>query len=437
MDQTQTLGMSVIAPAAAAPVRLVPIKRATADFGALPLPDSAHGLDVAPDRASVWSSLRNGPLRVAIIGSGNWGTATAKIMAENTAKSYLFHKQVNMYVYEEMFQGKKLTEIINTEHENKKYLPGIKLPSNLVAFADAREAAKGANILVFCLPHQFVPNVCKTLKGHIGKFCKGISLIKGLICRNGKAELISAEIGKMLNIDMCVLSGANVANDIGLGQFSETTIGYSDLETASLMQQLFDTPYFRVNLVRDIPGVEVCGALKNIVALAAGFSDGLGYGSNTKAAIVRMGMVEMRKFAHTFFEGVLEETFFDSCGFADVITTCYGGRNRKSAEAFVKTGKSWKQLEQDLLGGQKIQGTGTAEEVYEVLRANNLLDEFPLFQTTYRIAFKGANPKEIVTIFMSETPRPLEQYGSPKLLLKLASQSAPAPAPKPTGKAKL
>eukprot|EP00455_Lapot_gusevi_P049887 TRINITY_DN714_c0_g1_i7.p1 TRINITY_DN714_c0_g1~~TRINITY_DN714_c0_g1_i7.p1 ORF type:complete len:205 (+),score=75.75 TRINITY_DN714_c0_g1_i7:79-693(+) len=172
-----------------------------------------------------------------------------------------------------------------------------------------------------------------------------------------------------------------------------------------------------------VTGVEVCGALKNIVALSAGFVDGLGLGSNTKAAIIRLGLVEMRKFAHTFFEGVLEETFFDSCGLADVITTCYGGRNRQCAEQFVKTGKPWRALEKELLSGQKLQGTGTCAEVYDVLKANNLLDEFPLFHTTFRIAFQSANPTEIVTAFMSDTPRPPEQYGSPKMLLQMAAHA--------------
>jgi glycerol-3-phosphate dehydrogenase (NAD+) len=118
--------------------------------------------------------------------------------------------------------------------------------------------------------------------------------------------------------------------------------------------------------------VEICGALKNVVALAAGFCDGLGFGTNTKAAIIRIGMVEMRRFAHSFFFNVKDETFWDSTGLADLITACFGGRNRKCAEAFVKTGKPFAQLEREMLNGQKLQGTLTARGMFEFLKARGM-----------------------------------------------------------------
>ncbi len=142
--------------------------------------------------------------------------------------------------------------------------------------------------------------------------------------------------------------------------------------------------------------MELCGALKNIVAVGAGFVDGLGFGGNTKAAIIRIGLVEMMKFCKTFYKGVKTDTFFESCGVADLITTCYGGRNRKCAEAFVKTGKSWEVLEKELLGGQKLQGTLTAKEVYMVLKNQKLLGEFPFFHKVYLIAYEGEAPAGIV-----------------------------------------
>lgn len=127
-----------------------------------------------------------------------------------------------------------------------------------------------------------------------------------------------------------------------------------------------------VSCVKDTVGVEICGALKNVVALAAGFCDGLGYGTNTKAAIIRLGMMEMKRFAHTFFHDIKDETFWDSAGMADLITTCFGGRNRKCAEAFVKTGKPFAKLEEEMLNGQKLQGTLTARDVFEFLKARKM-----------------------------------------------------------------
>merc|ERR1719237_1120045 len=122
-----------------------------------------------------------------------------------------------------------------------------------------------------------------------------------------------------------------------------------------LLVELFNCQDFRVRAVDDIAGVELCGALKNIVALGAGFCDGLDYGGNTKAAIIRIGLEEMTCFIRHFHPGVKDSTFLESCGVADLITTCFGGRNRKCAEAFVKGkgAKTWQDIEKELLGGQK------------------------------------------------------------------------------------
>jgi glycerol-3-phosphate dehydrogenase (NAD+) len=150
--------------------------------------------------------------------------------------------------------------------------------------------------------------------------------------------------------------------------------------------------------VPDVAGVSLSGALKNIVALAAGFVDGLGLGGNTKAAILRIGLQEMRGFCLEFFEGSKADTFTnESAGIADLITTCYGGRNRKCAEEFAKTGKSFPELEQKLLNGQKLQGTATAEEVNNFLVARRRAHAYPLFEKVYKIAFQGMNVKEIAT----------------------------------------
>ena len=161
--------------------------------------------------------------------------------------------------------------------------------------------------------------------------------------------------------------------------------------------------------IDDVCGAEACGALKNIVALGAGFVDGLNLGGNTKAALCRIGLIEMRKFCSMFFEGVEQSTFLESCGVADLITTCYGGRNRKCAEAFAKRrvvemkstldaescSKLWNTIESELLNGQKLQGTLAAKEVYNLLKARNLLQEFPLMNVIYEISFDGKSVLDI------------------------------------------
>ncbi|RWS09660.1 glycerol-3-phosphate dehydrogenase [NAD(+)]: cytoplasmic-like isoform X1 [Dinothrombium tinctorium] len=341
--------------------------------------------------------------KVALIGSGNWGSAIAKIIGSNVQKIDYFDKEVKMYVYEEMVNGRKLTEIINTTHENVKYLPGHKLPPTIVAVPDVVEAAKDADILVFVLPHQFVPNTCKPLIGKIKPNAVGLSLIKGFGEENGNIILISNQIRSILNIECAVLMGANLANEVADEKFCETTIGCADSRAGKVLKDLVDTPNFRVTVVPDRQTVEVCGALKNIVACAAGFCDGLKFGDNTKAAVIRIGLKEMIRFCKIFYPEPRVSTFFESCGVADLITTCYGGRNRRLSEMFVKeTTKSFTDLEKEHLKGQKLQGPQTAEEVFALLKATGNETKFPLFYAVSQIAKRELEPHKLIDYLRNE-----------------------------------
>ncbi|XP_050443624.1 glycerol-3-phosphate dehydrogenase [NAD(+)], cytoplasmic isoform X2 [Adelges cooleyi] len=335
--------------------------------------------------------------KVCILGSGNWGSAIAKIIGTNAARLDSFDSCVKMYVYEEMVDGKKLTEIINTTHENVKYLPGKKLPENVVAVPDVVEAAKDADIIVFVIPHQFIPRLCSSLVGFIKPTAVGLSLIKGFdVAPGGGIDLISQIINRQLKIDVCVLMGANLANEIADEKFSETTIGCRDKRIGPILKNLIQTDYFRVSVVDDVEAVEICGALKNIVAVGAGFVDGLLLGDNTKAAIIRIGLMEMIKFADQFYAGARLSTFFESCGVADLITTCYGGRNRRVSEAYVTSGKSIEQLEAEMLNGQKLQGPITAAEVNFMLKNKSMENKFPLFTTVHKICIGELKPKDLI-----------------------------------------
>lgn len=126
------------------------------------------------------------------------------------------------------------------------------------------------------------------------------------------------------------------------------------------------------------------------MAVGAGFCDGLGFGDNTKAAVIRLGLMEMVAFAKLFCSGpVSSATFLESCGIGDLITTCYGGRNRKVAEAFVRTGKPIEQLEKEMLNGQKLQGPPTARELHSILQHKGMVDKFPLFMAVYKICYEN------------------------------------------------
>jgi len=336
-------------------------------------------------------SARPSREKVCLVGSGNWGSAVARICGQTVARNPNFEDEVTMWVHEEMIDGEPLTEIINRTHENVKYLPGVQLPENVKAVPELADAVRGATILVFVLPHQFLPKILPCIKSSLASNAIGVSLIKGIDFDENGIVLISDTIRAGLGIDVSVLMGANVANDVAKDEFCETTIGYTVQAHGRLLRELFHTSTFQVSIVEDTNGVELCGALKNIVAIGAGFCDGLGYGSNTKAAIMRIGLSEMWRFCEKMYSGVKSETFFESCGTADLITTCFGGRNRKCAEAFAasKGERSWDDIEAELLGGQKLQGTLTAREVHEVLLRVKAVKEFPLFEKIFAISYEG------------------------------------------------
>ncbi|KAI2613930.1 glycerol-3-phosphate dehydrogenase [NAD+] [Hypoxylon fragiforme] len=392
--------------------------------------------------------------KVTVIGSGNWGSTISKIVAQNTkAHPELFEEEVQMWVYEEDVtyddKPQKLTEVINTHHENIKYLPNIKLPENLHANPSLEDAVQGSSILIFNLPHQFIHRICGQLKGKIVPFARGISCIKGVNVTDEGVALFSEWIGEGLGIYCGALSGANIASEIAAEKWSETTIAYdpppmdssrnpsrtatprsttpnrgsprasadelsitplADVQHRDVrgrisktkltpvppeyppldhdtFKTLFHRPYFHVRMVSDVAGVSLGGALKNIVALAAGFVDGRGWGDNAKAAIMRVGLLEMVKFGHEFFgETISTGTFTEeSAGVADLITSCSGGRNFRCARKAVEKNISVQEVEQAELNGQKLQGTSTAAEVNSFLKKKGLEQEYPLFTAVHNI----------------------------------------------------
>ncbi|XP_040565466.1 glycerol-3-phosphate dehydrogenase [NAD(+)], cytoplasmic [Lepeophtheirus salmonis] len=340
-------------------------------------------------------------LKVCMIGSGNFASALVINVGDNVkANPETFDPIVNMWVFEEDINGRKLTEIINEEHENVKYLPGIKLPSNVKAVPDVLEAAEGADIYIFCLPHQFVSKSCSVLKSQVKAGAIGISLIKGFQIKDGELILMSEEISNMLNgMPVSVLMGANLATEIAEGKFCESTIGCKSYENGKTFRSLFQTNIFRTQIVEgDRITVEMCGGLKNIIAVGAGFSDGMKMGNNTKAAIIRMGIMEMIEFVKLYEPNTQISTYLESCGVADIMTTAYGGRNRALSEEFAKQypNNSFEDLEKEMLNGQKLQGPLTAKEVANVIKTKKLEKKFPLFVTINAICEKEIPPQDLL-----------------------------------------
>ncbi|KAK3941121.1 NAD-dependent glycerol-3-phosphate dehydrogenase N-terminus-domain-containing protein [Diplogelasinospora grovesii] len=396
--------------------------------------------------------------KVTVIGSGNWGTTVAKLVAENTREhGDIFEEDVQMWVYEEEVtlskdsphydesvgdKPQKLTSVINKYHENVKYLPKIALPTNVVANPSLQDAVKDSSILIFNLPHEFIGNVCKQIKGHIPPYARGISCIKGVTVTDSDVSLICEYIGDALGIYCGALSGANIASEIANEEWCETTIAYNtppvdepgsngsaggadgtnghldargQISKTQLtpvpqeypplghdvMYKLFSRPYFTVSMVSDVVGVSLGGALKNIVAIACGFVEGHGWNMTAKTAVMRRGMQEIIAFAREFFPDTIEEKTFweESAGWGDMIVSCTSARNWRYSKMAVERGVTVQEIEKTELNGQKLQGISTTREVASFLRARGVEQKYPLFMAVDGILDGKVKVEDIPKLF--------------------------------------
>ena len=340
-------------------------------------------------------------LKVAMVGSGAFASAVMQMISHNAATKAMFQDRVDMYVHEEPYEGDHshtLSEAINESHENPKYLPDKHFGENVVANPNLEDAVKDADLIVFCAPHQFLKGMCQQIQPVVKPTARAISLVKGIhISPTDGPQLLSTMIRRILNLDCSVMMGANLAGEIGPGGLCEATIGSHNAEHGQIFQELFETDYFNTTVIADIEGAELAGALKNVVAVASGFCDGCDLGQNAKAAILRQGLNEMKQFSQRLYPTVRDDTFMQSCGVADLIATCYGGRNHRVSEEFARRGgkDTFDQLEEELLKGQKLQGVLTTSEVHAVLQKNGWQSDFPLFTAVEAIIRGQYEPNDI------------------------------------------
>eukprot|EP00866_Antonospora_locustae_P000591 jgi/Antlo1/591/2336 len=315
--------------------------------------------------------------KVCVIGAGNWGTTIAILIANNVKS-----EKVVLWCYEEDIDGRNLTEIINSDRLNPKYLPGTKIPENVFATADLN-AVNECNVAVFALPHQFLKAVCKNF--NLRKDVVALSLTKGFV--DDECTLASEFISKHFGVNCNVLMGANIASEISRGILAESTLGCTDSSHCSVLKPLFHCDVFRIRTSSNVVGIEICGALKNVVAVAYGIVCGLECGENTRAAILRVGISEINAFLR--LRNASTDVMFESCGMPDLIVTCIAGRNRKCGE------KLSRREPIDSL----LQGPGTAQCLHNYLKKRGVEGEFGLFSRVYRICFENEDPKCILSVF--------------------------------------
>lgn len=324
---------------------------------------------------------------VGVLGAGSWGTALSLLLHENG------HKVTLWSIHEEE------VEMLSTKREHCTKLPGVKLPGDLAVTSDLEGAIEGKDFVVLAVPSPYTRDtarkMCPYIKGGqiIVDVAKGIEEDTLLTL----SHQIEAEIPQA---DVAVLSGPSHAEEVGRKLPTTCVIGAKSKKTAEYLQSMFISPVFRVYTSPDILGIELGGSLKNVIALAAGIADGLGYGDNTKAALITRGIAEIARLGVKM--GGKIETFTGLTGIGDLIVTCASvhSRNRK-AGYLIGQGKTMKEAMDEV----KM----VVEGVYSAKAAAKLAVEYgvsmPIVDQVNQVLFEGKNPARAVNELMQREMR--------------------------------
>lgn len=320
--------------------------------------------------------------KICVIGGGSWGTAISKLLSENN---------MDVTVW---FRDKKKAEDVKSSRENSKYLPGIVIPDEISITDDITESIGTSDIIVIAIPTQQVRNVLALYKDVIASKTILVNLSKGL---EKDTLLRISQICKEILPDnkFVALSGPSHAEEVALRMPTTVVAASEDSEAAKKIQDVFMNDYFRVYTNSDVIGVEIGGALKNVIALAAGISDGLGFGDNTKAAIINRGIQEISRLAESM--GADKLTFLGLSGIGDLIVTCTSmhSRNRRAG---ILIGKGLTKEEAVKEVGMVVEGIITTHAAYNL--ANKLSIEMPIVNELYAILYEGEKASETVKKLM-------------------------------------
>lgn len=324
---------------------------------------------------------------VAVLQAGAWGTTLATILARDGGRSVALWTRDPVQAEE-----------IAARRENRRYLPGIRVPNEVEVTADLARALEAPDLIV-AVPAGGVRAFRERVAEHLRADHRILSATKGLAPEDGsRMSVLWSEVAAPSRV--AVLSGPNISREIAAGLPSPTVVASTDLGTARHFQDLVATRMFRVYTNEDVVGVELCGALKNIVALGAGAIDGMGYGDNAKAGFMTRGLAEIARFA--FAQGASPLTAAGLAGFGDLIATCMSkhSRNRLVGEMLAR-GSSLAQA-RERLGGQVAEGIGTTEATYRAARRVGVT--MPVAEQTYLVLFEGKPIRAAMRDLMDREP---------------------------------
>ncbi len=329
-------------------------------------------------------------MTIAVLGAGNWGTTIALLLDGNDHR-------VRLWEY-----NQTLAAAMVEFRENRTYLPGHPLPETVLITNNLQEAVDGAETVCFVVPSTVMRATAQAVRttGRLGKDSLLVSLSKGLEARtlNTMTEEIAQELPYHVTVAM---SGPCIASEVITRQPTTIVSASADPAAARLMQDIFMTPWFRVYTSDDPKGAQLGGALKNIIAVAAGISDGLGFGTNAKSALMTRGIVEMTRFGA--LRGARQETFHGLSGIGDLITTCVSphSRNRRLGEMLAQN-KKLKDILNDMV--MVAEGVPTTRAVYEFAREQNI--DMPITQQVYGVLFLRYSPERAVSELMMRGKKP-------------------------------
>ncbi len=323
--------------------------------------------------------------KVAVIGTTDWGTTLAIMLSRNGLN-------VRLWARTEA-EAKRL----NRERENKARLAGFPFPEGLSAIASLQEALNGANLVILAVPSWHMRRNVRLIREHLTGSMLILSVAKGLEVESSKrmSQVIFEEIPPRFQRNICVLSGPNLSREIARGLPATTVVAAHDIKMAAKVQRIMASPLFRVYTNTDVVGVELGGVLKNIIALAAGMIDGLGYGNNIKAGLITRGLAEITRLGVA--AGANPMTFAGLAGLGDLVATCNSSlsRNRFVGQELAR-GRALKEITAAMTGVAE----GVNATVAALKLAGGLNVEMPIAEQVHRVLFEGLDVRQAVTELM-------------------------------------
>jgi glycerol-3-phosphate dehydrogenase (NAD(P)+) len=325
-------------------------------------------------------------MKVAVLGAGAWGTALAKLLAEKESDVALWARRP------------ELAEALNAARENSRYLPGVALPESLSCTHDLGAALRGAKLVVFVAPSHATREVARAAAEHIPAGVLVVSATKGIENESlmFMDEILSQELAPHSRRQLAFLSGPSFAKELAAKLPTAVVLAAHHADVAAHAMHVFHTPYLRTYASEDVAGVECGGALKNVIAIAAGAVDGMGFGHNTRAALITRGLAELARLAMA--RGGSALTLAGLAGLGDLVLTCTGELSRNRTVGY-EMGRGRRLIDVLANLGHVAEGVKTAKSAYELSKKMGV--EMPITRAVYSVLYEDKPVQQAVSELMS------------------------------------